>query len=84
MDSRNAEREAVAFAEKVIAHMITKQANEALENFEAKKLELDKLNADIAAGVNVWQAPSTLIAEMSFFSGQINAFKAVLAELESN
>jgi len=36
MDSRNAEREAVAFAEKVIAHMITKQANEALANYEAK------------------------------------------------
>ena len=75
---------AVAFAEKMHAHMITKMANEALENWNAKKLELDNLKAAIAAGQNVWQAPSTLISEMSFFSGQINAFKAVLAELEAN
>jgi mRNA-degrading endonuclease HigB of HigAB toxin-antitoxin module len=78
-----AENTAVAFAEKIYAHMITKMANEALANYENRKQELTKLNAAIAAGEHTWQAPSSLVAEMSFFSGQINAFKAVLAELQN-
>lgn len=78
------EQKAIDFSNKVTAHMITKMANEALQNWEAKKLELDNLKAAIEAGQDVWQAPSTLISEMSFFSGQIYAYKAVLAELANN
>ena len=83
MNLITAEQKAVNFSNKVTAHMITKMADDALQNWQAKKLELENLQAAIASGQNVWQAPSNIISEMSFFSGQINAFKAVLSELEN-
>jgi hypothetical protein len=58
------------------------QLTEALQNWDSKKSELAKTQNDIANGVDTWKVPSSLISEMSFYSGQISALKSVISLLE--
>ena len=86
-----AENTAVAFAEKMYAHMITKMANVALENCERLKRANFDLKFELVAFETDGKDTSLIESQMrknaeeyTFESGRVNAFKSVLAELESN